>query len=89
MSEQLHFWQYCDIARCLPSSPDDHLRREHRQFHKHPQRHELRAAWVVERAKQTANTQLDLEAVTEASRREERDYENADKHTITTLTIRL
>ena len=58
-----------------------------KKFYKHPQHHELRAQWVVERAKRLANQDLNLELVIAASKREAEELRNADKHTITTINI--
>jgi hypothetical protein len=79
------FWQFCDHARCTPTSPDINLAMTHKNFHKHPQRHELRAQWVVDRALKIAGIRLDVESVIAASKREEEQLRNADKHTITTI----
>lgn len=57
----------------------------HKNFHKHPQKHELRAQWVVDRAMKIAGIRLDVESVITASKREEEQLRNADKHTITTI----
>ena len=82
---QLQFWQFCDIAKCTPSSPDINLGMIHKKFYKHPQRHELRAQWVVERAKRLAQQDLNLELVIAASKREEANLHSADKHKLTTI----
>lgn len=81
------FWQFCDHARCTPSSPDINLALIHKNFHKHPQRHELRAAWVVDRALKMAAIRLHLESVIAASRREEEELRNAGSHTIATFKL--
>lgn len=83
MNKAHEFWQFCDHARCTPSSPDIALGLIHKNFHKHQQRHELRAQWVVDRAKKVANITLNLEQVIAASKREEEQLRNADRHTIT------
>ena len=79
------FWQFCDHARCTPTSPDINLAMTHKNFHKHPQKHELRAQWVFDRAMKIAGIRLDVESVIAASKREEEQLRNADKHTITTI----
>jgi hypothetical protein len=82
-----HFWQFCDQARCTPTAPDINLAIIHKNFHKHPRKHELRAQWVVDRAKKISNITLDLASVIEASKREEQDHRDADKHTIMTINL--
>lgn len=82
MNAQQHFWQFCDQARCTPSAPSINLAMIHKNFHKHPQRHALRAAWVVERAQRVASITLDLDEVIAASQREEEELRNAQKRTI-------
>ena len=84
-SAAIHFWQFCDAARCTPTSPDVNLAIIHKKFHKHPQRHELRAAWVVERAQRVAHITLDLDAVIAASKREEEDLRLSHKRKIATI----
>jgi hypothetical protein len=79
------FWEFCDHARCTPTSPDISLGLVHKNFYKHPQRHELRAEWVVERAFKMAGVRLHLESVIEASKREEQQLQDADKRTIAVL----
>jgi hypothetical protein len=81
------FWQFCEHARCTPSSPDISLSLIHKKFYKHPQRHELRAQWVVDRAMKVAGVRLHLESVIEASKREEQELQKADKHTIGSIKI--
>jgi hypothetical protein len=81
------FWQFCDHARCLPDAPDMNLGLIHKNFHKHPQRHELRSQWVVDRAKKFANITLHLESVIAASQREEEQHRNAAKRKITSFNI--
>jgi hypothetical protein len=87
MKDQQAFWQFCDMARCTPTAPDINLALIHKKFHKHPRRHELRSQWVVERAQKIANITLNLEEVIDASKREEQDLRDADKHTITTINL--
>lgn len=84
-----HFWQFCDMAQCLPSSPDISLRMIHKNYDKHPRKHELRAAWVVERALKIANVILDLDAVIAASKQEEIDYKNASKRVVSGFKFRI
>jgi len=81
------FWQFCDQARCTPTAPDINLAMIHKNFHKHPQRHELRAQWIVERAQKIANITLDLASVIQASKREEQDTRDAHKRTIMTINL--
>lgn len=81
------FWQFCDIAQCTPSSPDISLALKHKNFHKHPHRHRLRAQWVVKRAKEVANIKLHLESVIAASQREEQELRDAHRRTITTINL--
>lgn len=82
------FWQFCDIAGCASSAPDINLGLIHKNFHKHPQRHDLRAAWVVERAMRIAGITLDIEQVTAASKQEQEDLRNANSRTIASITLR-
>jgi hypothetical protein len=84
---QLQFWQFCDIAKCTPSAPDINLGMKYKKFYKHPQHHELRAQWVVERAKRVANQDLNLELVIAASKQEAENLRNADTHTIATFKL--
>ena len=81
------FWEFCDHARCTPTSPDQNLALLHKNFYKHPQRHELRSQWVVDRAKKLRGIRLHLESVIDASKREEEQLRNADKHIIATIRI--
>lgn len=82
------FWQFCDVACCTASAPDINLGLIHKNFYKHPQRHQLRAAWVVERAMHMKGIRLDLEQVIAASKREEEDLRNANSRTIASITLR-
>ena len=82
---QLQFWQFCDIAKCTPSAPDINLGMKYKKFYKHPQHHELRAQWVVERAKRLAQQDLNIDLVIAASKREEETLHSADKYKLTTI----
>jgi hypothetical protein len=84
---QLQFWQFCDIAKCTPSAPDINLGMVHKKFYKHPQHHELRAQWVVERAKRVANQDLNLELVIAASKQEAETLRNTNSRTIATFKL--
>lgn len=86
---ELEFWQFCEIAQCLPNAPDMNLSKTHKNFHKHPHRHELRALWVVDRAKTLAMADLNLDLVIAASKREEETHRNASKTVITTFNFKL
>jgi hypothetical protein len=81
------FWEFCDHARCTPSAPDQNLELLYKNFYKHPQRHELRSQWVVDRAKKFRGVRLHLESVIAASKREEELLRNGDKRTIATFKI--
>jgi hypothetical protein len=82
---QLQFWQFCDIAKCLPASVNNNLATIHKNLYKHPQFHELRAQWVVERAKRLAHQDLNIDLVIAASQREEANLHSADKHKLTII----
>jgi hypothetical protein len=81
------FWEFCDHARCTPTSPDQNLSLLYKNFYKHPQRHELRSQWVVDRAKKLRGIRLHLESVIDASKREEEQHRNAEKRHIATIRL--
>ena len=76
------WWEFCVVAKCSPDSPDIALSVIHKKFYKHPQRHELSAAWLVERASVVAKVELPFDLVTAASKYQEQMLNESKPRTI-------